>query len=225
MSKTHGLYGKWIMGFTGLMLSVCMFGSSSFGDELYDQFLGLVTSDGEIGWDVFQGAYTDTHTPDITGAANSGISVSPAGGIVTSTGNLYSLNTVPTFTISLAELNDDQDYTSVALQVATTGAYGANNFTLGGLSPTEFFKTGETVSAGFTYSYYWAEWQGVDSDEDLTAIMAGTPFNIHQSLAAVRFDYKNTGNSAYNMQAVPEPSSFAMMAVVASFIGLRRRRV
>ena len=223
--STHNSVTKRVMaGFASLLLCSFAVVHTASADVLYDAFVDFEISDGEQGWGVFTGQYTDAHQPDIQGPTSSILTASPAGGIITSTGNLYSMSTVPTYNVQATFLDDAKDYTSVALQMATTGTYNANSFAVGGAAPDEFVKFHEEFFAGFTYNYYRAEWYGLNSSSVVGATITGTPFQVHQSLAAMRFDYRNTDNSSYNLQSVPEPGALSMIAALFGLAGFRRRR-
>ena len=224
MSTRNSVTKKVTAGFASLLLFSFVVVHTASADVLYDAFVDFEVSDGEQGWGVFTGQYTDAHQPDIQGPTSSILTASPAGGIITSTGNLYSMNTVPTFDVQATFLDDTEAFTSVALQMATTGSYSASNFDIGGAAPDEFAQFYAKDSAGFTYNYYRAEWYGLNSSSVIGATITGTPFNVHQSLAALRFDYVNTGSDSYNMQSVPEPGALSLMAALFGFVGLRRRR-
>ena len=224
MSAHFSVMKKVTSTFAATLLCSFVVMNPASADVLYNAFVDFEVSDGEQGWGVFTGQYTDAHQPDMTGPTSSILLATPAGGIITSTGNLYSMGTVPSFNVQLTSLDDTEDYTSVAFQFATTGTYAASSFDLGGAAPDEFAKYAEKDSAGFTYNYYRAEWTGFTSNSFYSATMTGTPFDVHQSLAAARFDYVNTGNASYNMQSVPEPGALSVMVAICGLAGFRRRR-
>ncbi|MCH2179881.1 MAG: hypothetical protein MK106_13865 [Mariniblastus sp.] len=225
MSAHYSVMKKVTAVFTGTLLCSFVVMNAASADVLYDAFVDFEVSDGEQGWGDFTGQYTDAHQPDQTGPTSSILLASPAGGIVTSTGNLYSMSTVPTYNVQVTSVDNTEDYTSVALQVATSSsAYTASSFALGGAAPDEFANYQYKDSGGFTYQYYRAEWTGLNASSFYSMTMTGAPFAVHQSLAAARVDYVNTSDSSYNMQSVPEPAAFSVMVALCGLAGFRRRR-
>ena len=176
------------------------------GQVVIDSFAVIAESpDGEFGWDEFGltgSPYDGPHAPDQFGSGSTIIS-SP-GGLITSTNNLYSLFSVPQWTVNLNGLDDTESFTSLVVQFATSTQYDAGDFTLAGESPDEFIFLGEGPEiGGFPIYFYWAEWQGLDSASSLSIELQGS--GQHQSLAAVKASYFNTTDPNYNISAVSEP--------------------
>lgn len=143
------------------------------------------------GWDIFSGFYPQPHE-NTFGDSIAIITAAPAGGVVSSTGNLYSFFTVPTFTVSLTELQTAEPFTSVAIQLALTEIIDVTSFSQ---LPTEFIDLGVRTTIGFEGSeidvhYYWVQWEGLDASSayDFSVELLG----MHVVLTAARVAYFNT---------------------------------
>ncbi|MEL7499760.1 MAG: hypothetical protein AAFN77_19310 [Planctomycetota bacterium] len=192
--------------------------------DFFDTVTG--TADGEFGWDEFGltgSSYEGPHLPDQFAAGTGGGSLTiNSGGLITTTNNLYSFFSVANWQFGLSGLSTDESFTSVAFQFATSFEYDASQFTLNGSAPDEFFGLGKrTEIGGFGYSFYWAEWQGLNASNSYSVQLAGT--GQHQSLAGAKASYFNTANSAFNITAVPEPSAMLVL-VVLGFASLAHRQ-
>jgi hypothetical protein len=181
------------------------------------------TPDGEFGWDVFSGNYAGPHAPDVLSSGGmASLSAAPAGGIITSTQNLYSFFTTPTWQFSMNDLKHDLAFSSVAIQLVASGNYSADQFLLDGQQPAEFFQFGQVTLGGFDTRFYWAEWQGLTSASRFTANLAAPDGAQHLSLAAAKISYFNT-STVYDIQAIPEPSVLGLGQLLV-LVGLVRRR-
>lgn len=180
---------------------------------------------GEFLWDDFSGSYGDAHAPDqgSTGTGNATLTPVPDGGVITSTGNLYSLNTIPTWTIDLTFLETGEDYHSLAVQIATSSVLDISRFSLDGLAATEFVDLGQRANiGGFPYNFYWAEWQGVTARADASIEVAG--LGPHEGMAGAKVTYFNTASSQFDISAVPEPGTGLLLLAATAGVLLRRRR-
>ena len=214
---------KLLSALTGMIFATLLLEGNVCAD-IIGEFKDLQTQGGEWGWDDFGttgSAYSDAHLADQFGSGSS-ISASPAGGLITSTKNLYSMFTVPTFSVDLSGLDDTDNFTSLVVQFAASGSYDASHFSLDGNNPDELVTWIGTQTSGDSINMYWAEWQGLTADTDYSVSLQGT--GQHQSLAGVKASYFNTGNSAFNMTPVPEPGTFTAMGLLAGMVALRRRR-
>ncbi|QEG24297.1 PEP-CTERM sorting domain-containing protein [Mariniblastus fucicola] len=217
------------------VLSVSVLSSSAFADEI-GYFAGSAeASDGDFGWDVFSGAWSDTHQSQFASGIGTaelviggGAPTMPPGG-VTETGDIYTHDASnPTFDFTLTGLDSSEAFTSVVLQFATTQTtLDASAFELGGAAPDEFISLGQDGSVpfgqtSFPYNFYWAEWIGVDSATTLNASIDIGSFRV---IGGAKATYYNTDSAlnVTNVSAVPEPSAGVLSILVALF-AVRRRR-
>ena len=143
------------------------------------------------GWDIFSGFYSQPHENSI-GESTAILTAAPAGGVVSSTANLYSFFTVPAFTVSLSELPTTEPFTSVAFQLAATEIIdGTRLIPL----PNEFIDLGVRSTLGFEgdeidVHYYWVQWEGLDAlpSYDFTVEFMG----MHVVFAGARVACFNT---------------------------------
>ena len=143
------------------------------------------------GWDVFSGAYPGPHTSTLDNTVGS-LSVFPAGGLISSTGNLYAFFTFPVYTISIEDLDNGQPFVSVVVQIATTEVIDETRFDL---PPDEFEFLGERASLDFEgdsipINFYWAEWSGMPATNEFEVDITGTL--EHVSFCGARVSYFNT---------------------------------
>ena len=213
-----------------VLVFAMIFATGFFSDhaqaDLMDDFANVTgTPTGEFGWDDFGltgSPYEGPHAPDKFGSSSSNITAN-AGGIITSTNNLYSFFSIPEWSVDLADLDVAESHTSLAVQFATSATYNAAQFSLAGSAPDEFEFLGPGPdNGGFSLNLYWAEWQGLNAATDYSVQLLGT--GQHQSLAGVKASYFNTSDSNYNISAVPEPGSLGILASLLGVISLRRRQ-
>ena len=148
-------------------------------------------SDSVFGWDLFVGGYPGPHASSLDDAGGV-LTVSPAGGLISSTGNLYAFFTIPTYTVSLNDLETSEAFTSVVVQVATTEVLDESRFSL---VPDEFEFLGARASLDFDgdqipINYYWAEWNGMTASPDFEVSVSGAA--EHVSFCSVRASHFNT---------------------------------
>lgn len=187
------------------------------------------TPDGQFGWSIFSGGYEGPHAPnELSVGGTAALSVSPGGFPPGSSGNLYSFMSVPTYTIALDSLDNNDPFTSVAVQFALGSPLTEGSFSLGGIGPDDFELTSTQVVnvpniGDVTYFYYWAEWQGLAASDNYEITVQAA--NQHVSLAGVKVDHFNT-STPYNISAaIPEPgSTMALMIGSICTLAIRRRR-
>src|SRR5690606_32424820 len=97
-------------------------------------------------------------------------------------------------------------------------------FTLGGIAPTEFAVLRSVSGGQSTLNYYWAEWQGLTAVNSYQVQISGVESGQHTSFAGASAAYFNTNSAAYDITAVPEPSSAGVLALIGAFAGALRRR-
>lgn len=182
---------------------------------------------GRWGWDHFGttgSSYAGPHAPDqfASGIGSSSLAVSPAGGLITASGNLYSFFTVPVWTFAMQGLSTSENYSSVVVQVALSEALPASSFTLAGEVPDEFLELGTLTSiGGFPYHFYWAEWQGLDAAASFQIRIGAA--GQHSSLAGASAAWFNT-SAPFDIRAVPEAISPLWLAGIGIGLGVCRRR-
>jgi hypothetical protein len=191
--------------------------------DVFEYFAGVAgTPNGEFGWDDFGttgSGYTGPHLPDQTGVGSS--ITANAGGIITSTKNLYSFFSIPTWNVNLSGLDLAQPFTSIAVQFAVSTDYSVGQFSLGGQLPDEFVYLGDgPVVGGFPVKLFWAEWQGLAADSEYTISLNGT--GQHQSLLGVKASYFNT-ITPYNIRAIPEPGASCFLVGILGLALMRNR--
>lgn len=210
--------------FVGVSMTSFSSDSKHCRADVFSSFANVAGSpNGEFGWDDFGttgSPYTGPHAPDQLGFGSS--ITANAGGLITSTNNLYSFFSVPQWNVNLDGLTTSSAFTSVAVQFATSSTYSATQFSIGGQTPDEFIFLGPGPTiGGFPVNLYWAEWQGLAATSSLTVSLFGT--GQHQSLAGVKATYFNTG-SLFNISIVPEPSAMGVLWLCVGLAALRRRR-
>ncbi|MDR5171551.1 PEP-CTERM sorting domain-containing protein [Methylobacillus flagellatus] len=159
-------------------------------------------------WNTFGSPVFD-NTPDI-GAGT--ISLSPAG--ATPFGNdIYTLNSIPTITATLAGTAGLFD---VYLRVATQGNLLASNATLNGVNATSILAyTGKAdLGSGEEQELYWV-WNNVAGADLYT-------FQFKAAKAHILIDQVALATVA--VAAVPEPSTYAMLALGLGILGAASRR-
>lgn len=209
----------------GFVFSASIFASQITCADVIDAFADVAGNPtGEFGWDDFGttgSPYEGPHDPDQFGAGSS-LSAN-TGGLITTTNNLYSFFSVPTWNVDLNGLVTDDAFTSVAVQFATSSSYDSAQFTLGGVAPDEFSFLGQGPEiGGFPINLYWAEWQGLDAASSYSIQLQGT--GQHQSLAGAKASYFNTSSSSFDISAVPEPTSMAVVGLLMGLLTFRRGR-
>jgi hypothetical protein len=159
-------------------------------------------------WNTFDSATSDT-TPDIGSGAS--LSVSPAGGFLFS-GNIYTFNSVPAFTVNLAGVIGD--VFDVYLRVATQGNTLLSTATLNGVSASSVLAyTGASdLGSGSEQELYWV-WNNVTGAS--TYAFTFTASAPHLLLDQV---------SVATVAAVPEPSTYGMLALGLGVVGMIARR-
>ena len=211
----------------GLIACLAMLSTNIQADTIASFVPVAGSFDGEFGWDDFGTTgtpYSGPHEPDqmIDGTGIGRLAVTP-GGVITSTANLYSFFSTPTWTFELDGLKTSEGYTSITIQVAVSPSLTETNFTLDGQNPDQLINLGQRASiGGFPYNFYWAEWQGLAGSASYTIDVTGT--GQHQSLAGAKATYFNTSSSYDITSAVPEPSSFLVTSAVLGLVWLRRRK-
>jgi len=211
-----------------LIMVLCFFTQGvrwASADDISNLLMIQGAATGEFGWDNFSGEYVGPHAPDrfSNGMGSGLISVNP-GGVITSTQNLYSLFSTPTWSISMSGMDSSESFTSVVIQLAASGEYTADQFLLNGAAPNEFFTFGQLNIGGFTTDLYWAQWEGLSAMDSFVATLAAPTGSVHRSLAATKVTYFNTA-TPYTIQAVPEPSLIGLLGMSSIGLLLRRRRV
>ena len=158
------------------------------------------TPTGSFGWDIFSGFYSQPHMTTI-GDVNGVLTVTPSGGVVSSTMNLYSAGTTPRYEFAISNLDDTEIFTSVALQVAITGNSDGSPLLssdffieLDGMEimPDDFEELGvrAQLAGAFDIYYYWVEWNGLMASADLTMVLQGVSNNL--SFTAANISYFNS---------------------------------
>lgn len=182
---------------TILFFALCCLAAShpANGQEYLEFEIENESANATYGWDFFVGAYPEQHASSLDDSGAE-LSVAPAGGVVSSTGNLYSLFTIPTYTFLLQQLDDSLEFTSVVVQVATTEIIDETRLSQ---PPTEFIFLGARGSLEFDndvfpINYYWIEWQGMASTTNFEVELAGA--EIHTSFCSARASYFNTASPA-----------------------------
>ena len=120
------------------------------------------------------------------------LSVSPAGGLVSSTSNLYAFFTFPNYTISLDQLDTSEAFSTIVVQIATTEEIDETQFNL---PPDDFVSLGVRGSLDFEgdqfpINVYWAEWTGISAMSEFEVEIAGAI--EHASFVSARAAFYNT---------------------------------
>ncbi len=216
-------------------LLVPVISSSTHAQEI--PFRDIVGApDGEFGWNTFSGHFTDDyagpHDPDLftTGTGTANITVTSSGegaGMITNggNGNLYSFFSTPTWEFNASDLKQDLLFTSIGIQLVSSGTYDLANVLIGDRSPDEF-TTLVTQGEGMTRLYlHWAAWNGLTRSSDYTATFAAPAGTQHISLAAAKFSYFNTDDQNFRITAIPEPTSAVALMLLGAGFALRRRKI
>ncbi|MCB5184165.1 PEP-CTERM sorting domain-containing protein [Methylobacillus gramineus] len=159
-------------------------------------------------WNTFDSAAFDNTPESGTGS----ISLSPAGGFLFDT-NIYTFNSIPTVTGTLAGTAGVFD---VYLRVASQGNPLVSTATLNGVSASSIlgYTAAADLGAGTEEELYWV-WKGVTGGDLYT-------FQFQASTAHILIDQIALATVA--VTAVPEPSSYAMLALGLGMLGAAGRR-
>lgn len=159
-------------------------------------------------WNTFDSPVAD-NTPEV-GAGS--ISLSPRGAILFES-NIYTLNSIPTITATLAGTAGVFD---VYLRVASQGNSLVSTATLNGASASSVlaYTTAADLGAGAEEELYWV-WKGVTGADLYTfQFQAATPHILIDQIAL----------ATVAVAAVPEPSSYTMLALGLGILGAAGRR-
>ncbi|GAB7563003.1 hypothetical protein LG202_10420 [Methylobacillus methanolivorans] len=159
-------------------------------------------------WNTFSSATFD-NTPE-AGAGT--ISLSPAGGFLFDN-NIYTFNSIPTVTGTLAGTAGLFD---VYLRVATQGNPLVSTATLNGVTASSVlaYSAAADLGAGSEQELYWV-WKDVIGADLYT-------FQFQAATAHILIDQVALATVA--VAAVPEPSSYAMLALGLGILGAAGRR-
>lgn len=161
-------------------------------------------SSGTFGWDLFAGFYLQPHLATI-GETDGMLQVSPGGGVVSSTLNLYSADSVPRYDFLVSNLDVSKPFTSLVIQIGITGNADGSmlmplDFALEveqdgefvGLMPDNFEDLGSraTIAGAFEVYYYWVEWNGLPASDSFSLSLQSTSNNV--SFTAARISYFNS---------------------------------
>lgn len=159
-------------------------------------------------WNNFDSATFD-NTPDV-GAGT--ISLSPTGGFLVDA-NIYTMFSVPTITVNLTGSSGVFD---VYLRTANQGRLLNSTATLNGISATSVlaYSGSADLGSGNEQELYWV-WNNVTGSDLYT-------FQFSAASAHVLLDQVAVATVA--VAAVPEPSSYAMLALGLGILGAAARR-
>ena len=175
-----------------LVILVAIFFAGSVSAQEFDQFeASNEIANSVFGWDVFSGDYIGPHASTL-GSSGGLLSVSPAGGLISSTSNLYAFFTFPSYTVSLSNLDSSEGFTSIVVQIATTEIIDETRFSQ---TPDDFEFLGERGSLGFDgddipINFYWAEWIGMPAISSFEVEITGA--EEHVSFCSAHASYFNT---------------------------------
>lgn len=161
-------------------------------------------------WNTFDSPLAD-NTPEV-GAGTISLSAPSAFAILFET-NIYTLNSIPTITGTLAGTAGVFD---VYLRVASQGNSLVSTATLNGASASSVlaYTTAADLGAGAEEELYWV-WKGVTGADLYTfQFQAATPHILIDQIAL----------ATVAVAAVPEPSSYAMLALGLGILGAAGRR-
>ena len=206
--------------FSRFLLALAFIGSvgaNSANAGIVPHFLDYTgTPNGQFAWDDFSGSPHGPHDPDAIdigdGSANiSVVSLNSFSGIIAGSGNLYSLDSIPMWTVNLSELNDTEGFTSIGLQIGTTAVLDLDDFKLGGTTVADNFEFVETVAESTSDTrIYSVIWDGLTADDNyFIDITAG---GNHTSFSGAEVVYFNT-DTPFAIEAVPEPTTLVLSSI------------
>ena len=177
--------------FPSLILLIAMFHSQATGQEYLLFETENQKANSVYGWDFFSGAYPEPHESNLDDA-DAFLTVTPAGGLISSTANLYAFFTVPTYTFTFCGLENSEAFSTLVLQIATTEIIDETRFDI---PPSEFIELGELSSLPFDGDelpvyFYWVEWTGLPATSDFEVAVEG--MQMHASFCGARAAHFNS---------------------------------
>lgn len=158
-------------------------------------------------WNSFASTTNNTAPQFGTGASL----VGTAGSILFG-GDIYTFNSIASFTATLAGSSGIVD---VYLRAATQGNLLSASATLNGVAATSILAYGDTASQGLEQEVYW-KWSNVTANNLYT-------FNFSAAAPHVLLDQLSLSTVAA-VSAVPEPESYAMLLAGLGLLGLVSRK-